>query len=254
MASVESSAVTHTPSWAAMSITSRPGCIPTRPEFKHEIEVALNLLANAPDDDSRAVRGRDLGHRLTRLVHGRAHLLPRLIRKPQLGQARNEIAVRAPDRVIEQVRPRGARRSRISTHVFPSGTPRCVPRLPGQLLDHPDQQAYIAGPVLAHHPGGERPAGIAQREVPVALNMHQAVAACILATVWLTVGPVCPSRSAIRARSGVTPSSSRLEDGAGGTSPWCPFDGGPVRCIQLLIPPASDAMAGESDRPGGKGA
>src|SRR5579859_4481527 len=30
----------------------------------------------------------------------------------------------------------------------------------------------------------------------------------ILATVWLTVGPVCPSRSAIRARSGVTPSSS----------------------------------------------
>src|SRR5580700_2490412 len=30
----------------------------------------------------------------------------------------------------------------------------------------------------------------------------------ILATVWLTVGPVCPSRSAIRARSGVTPSYS----------------------------------------------
>jgi hypothetical protein len=30
----------------------------------------------------------------------------------------------------------------------------------------------------------------------------------ILATVWLTVGPLCPRRSAMRARSGMTPSSS----------------------------------------------
>ena len=45
--------------------------------------------------------------------------------------------------------------------------------LPRQL-DHPDQKAF-SQPMLAHHPGGEHPADIAQRKLPVPGDMHQSV-------------------------------------------------------------------------------
>src|ERR1700732_5283682 len=74
------------------------GLYPDALEFKHQIQIALNLLTNSPDDHSRGVQGCDLCHRLTRLVHRLEHLLLRLAREPELGQPGNEIAVRAADR------------------------------------------------------------------------------------------------------------------------------------------------------------
>src|SRR5580658_9932729 len=75
------------------------GLYPDALEFKHQIEVALDLLTNSPDDNSRGISGCRLCHSLTRLVHCRAHLFLRFSREPQLAQTGNEIAVRAPDRI-----------------------------------------------------------------------------------------------------------------------------------------------------------
>ena len=52
-------------------------------------------------------------------------------------------------------------------------------------------------------------ARIAERLEQSGPTVSQTVSRMERDTVWLTVGPLCSRRSAIRARSGVTPSSSR---------------------------------------------
>ena len=140
-------------------------------EFKHQNKITLNLFANSPDDHSRVVvRGCDLCHRLARLIRGHVHPVERLRGQPEFGQAGNEIAVRAAHRVAEQLEQ--AVLHALRDHVLPAAR-LDVYLLPRQL-DDPYQQA-LGQPVLAHHPGGERPAVVAQREVPVPGHVHQAV-------------------------------------------------------------------------------
>src|SRR3974390_917164 len=110
------------------------GLYPGAPEFKHQDKIALDMLANSPDDDSRGVPGGDLRHCLARLAQGRMRLLGGRVREPELGQAGDEVAVRAANRVAEQLDQ--AAFHILRDHVLPAA--RLDVNLLPRQLDDPD--------------------------------------------------------------------------------------------------------------------
>src|SRR5581483_6770744 len=78
------------------------GLYPGAPEFKHQNQITLYLLAYPLDHHADGDRGGDAGHRLTSLRGRCQHALSRVFRQLELEQAGDEVAVRADHRIVEQ--------------------------------------------------------------------------------------------------------------------------------------------------------
>jgi hypothetical protein len=130
----------------------------------------LDLFANAADHNGRRFRRGGLGHRLVTALHRIEYLRPGPGRYPQFLEAGYHVPVRAADRVAEQLEQAALHTFRY--HVLPAAR-LDVHLFPGQF-DDANEKAF-GQPVLAHHPGGERPADIAERQLAVTGHVQQPV-------------------------------------------------------------------------------
>src|SRR5262249_56266216 len=82
--------------------TLPPRLYPAPLEFKHQADITLDLFADALDDNRLRVVRSGTQHRLNRLALCTCCLVSGRGRDTKLGEARNDVAMRAMDGVIEQ--------------------------------------------------------------------------------------------------------------------------------------------------------
>ena len=112
----------------------------------------------------------DLCHGDAGLIYGLSCALNGFFGHAKLAQARNDIAVRAVHRILQQLNKPPLHM--VGNDVLPAAG-LDVDFLPRQA-DNADQQA-LGQPVLAHHPHRQRGTALGQRELPVALHREQPV-------------------------------------------------------------------------------
>src|SRR5215467_14161419 len=156
---------------AGRELDLAPRLYPDVLESKHERRITLDLFADPAHDHGFRVPRRDHCHGHGMLSARRYRLLAGIGRNAELGQPGNYVPVRATDRVIEELDKPAL--DGVGYHVLPPAG-LDVDLFPGQP-DHADQQT-LGQPVLAHHTHGQRPPGLAERQLAVALDVDQPVA------------------------------------------------------------------------------
>src|SRR5215472_12421847 len=156
---------------AGRELDLAPRLYPDVLEFKHQRRITLDLFADPAHDHGFRVPRRDHRHGHRMLPARRYSLHAGICRNAKLSKPGNYVPVRATDRVIEKLHEPAL--DGVGYHVRPPAG-LDVDLFPGQP-DDADQQA-LGQPVLAHHPHGQLPPGLAERQLAVALDVDQAVA------------------------------------------------------------------------------